>query len=118
MIKDYSEWYSAADTSTDVDVVGSWLVEEQRALAEGFNGLRIAGNPSFLTRDSWSMFMGSETNLDEALEGRRILALCTYPRPLGASDMLDVAQCHDCALERVDQGWHVVSPGSRQSVGG
>jgi hypothetical protein len=32
-----------------LDVIQFWLEEEERALAEGYNGLRITGNTSFLT---------------------------------------------------------------------
>jgi hypothetical protein len=34
--------------------------EEERALAEGYNGLRIAGDARFLTAGDWSTFMEYE----------------------------------------------------------
>jgi DcmR-like sensory protein len=40
-----------------LDVVQFWLDEGERALAEGYNGLRIAGNTRFLTAGDWSTFV-------------------------------------------------------------
>ena len=109
-IKDYAEWYlDAAGLKQGADIVKLWVAEEERALALGFAGLRISGNVTFLTDASWLEFMDYEKAVDEALSGRRIVALCTYEHGVGPSKTLDVARRHDCALERRDQGWQVVS---------
>jgi hypothetical protein len=87
IFKDYSEWYSAADGLKGVDVVRSWLAEEKQALADGFNGLRISGNPA------------------------------SSPANRGRCSLLDVARCHDCIVDGSDQGWQVLSPETGRSVG-
>ena len=93
------------------DIVKLWVTEEERAIALGFRGLRISGNVPFLTDTSWPEFMDYEKAVDEALRGRRIVALCSYGHGVGPSKTLDVARLHDCALERRDEGWQVLSCG-------
>jgi two-component system, LuxR family, sensor kinase FixL len=109
VIKDHAEWYT--DGLKSADIVKLWLAEEERATALGFNGLRITGNVTFLTDESWSEFMEYEQAIDGALDGRRIIALCTYRDVVGPSGMLDVVRRHDCALERRGRGWQVMSSG-------
>lgn len=112
VIKDYAEWYvDAARLKPGADIVKLWLAEEERAIALGFNGLRISGNVTFVKDASWPEFMDYEKAVDDALSGRRIVALCTYEHNVGPSKTLDVARRHDCALERRDKGWQVVSCG-------
>ena len=55
-----------------------WLEEEERALAEGYNGLRIAGTTSFVIPGDWSSFMEYERAVSNHFNGRRIVALCSY----------------------------------------
>jgi len=67
----------------------------QFALDKGFEGLRISGNAFWIESNQWKEFCEYEHELDETLEGRPMLVLCTYS--LGASravDVLDVASAH------------------------
>jgi two-component system, sensor histidine kinase PdtaS len=115
-IVDHSDWYSGYSDPKGAEVVKRWLAEEARAITHGFNGLRITGNPTFLTDATWPDFMAYEKAIDAALHGHRILALCTYRRAVGPSNMLDVARRHDCALERRDSVWEVLSSGTGSLV--
>jgi hypothetical protein len=47
--------------------------EEERALAEGYNGLRIAGDARFLMAGDWSTFMEYEHAATSRCNGRRIV---------------------------------------------
>jgi hypothetical protein len=110
IVRDFSEWYVQRDRLKGKDVVDYWLAEEARALADGYSGLRITGNVTFLTSETWPVFMEYEAIVNEAFEHRRIVTLCTYPSGgCGASEVLDVVHRHDCALERPDEGWQIVT---------
>jgi hypothetical protein len=55
LIRDHSDWFG---DSLDADrIIERWLEEERRALDEGYVGLRIAGNTSFVKPAEWSAFM-------------------------------------------------------------
>ncbi len=110
VVRNYSDWYADGDSLKGSDVVALWLAEEERTVAEGYSGLRITGNVTFLrdTRD-WELFMEYEALLDEALRNRRIVTLCTYRRgDCGPSEVLDVMRRHNCALDRPDDGWQML----------
>lgn len=110
VVRDFSEWYSDGARLKGTDVVNYWLAEEERALAEGYSGIRITGNVTFLTPETWPLFMEYEDVVNRSFAGRRIVTLCTYPASVcGASEVLEVVHRHSCALERPDQGWQIVT---------
>jgi two-component system, sensor histidine kinase PdtaS len=78
---DQVSWHDPDDWRTEKDV---WL---QRALDQGYRGLRIAGDTRGLG----------------AIRGRRIKALCTYP--VEHCDPGDVLSRHDAAYVKRDDGW-------------
>ena len=113
-ILDYGDWYSQAGRLTRDEMVQVWLVEESRALADGYRGLRTTGNISFVTPETWDAFMDYEHAANAAFDGRRIVALCTYRlQLLAGSDVLDVSRRHHCTLHRPDKGWQILTAGNR-----
>jgi hypothetical protein len=64
-ILDFDQWHGS---------LGRLLEEEERALAEGYNG-RITGKASFLTPRDWPTFMEYEQALSARFHGRRIVTI-------------------------------------------
>ena len=110
VVRDFSDWYAEGAKLKGTDVVDLWLEEERKALADGYAGLRITGNVTFLTPQTWPEFMEYEALLDKAFLGSRIVTLCSYR--LGdcdATEVLDVVGRHNCALDRPDEGWQILT---------
>lgn len=111
---EFSEWTLRDGTALGPEeVCATWVAEERRALHAGFAGLRVSGNVSFLTPDTWDAFMDYEHAADLAFRDRRIVALCTYPmQTCGAVGAMDVVQRHNCALDRAGERWQVLGAGT------
>lgn len=110
-ILDFDEWYASSMRLKGVDVVQLWLDEKESALAEGYNGLRITGNTSFLKADDWSTFMEYEQAVTARFSGRRIVALCSYAlAQCNDQQMSEVMHAHHCAFDRPDVNWQVAVP--------
>jgi two-component system, sensor histidine kinase PdtaS len=103
LILDFGEWYASSAGLKGQDVVELSLKEEERALAEGYYGLRIAGNMSFLKPADWSTFMEYEEAASARFVNRRIVALCSYA----------LAQCHDRQIDEVRNAHHCSLQGSK-----
>lgn len=121
-VMDASEWYGPLVHLTAAEVIGNWFVEEDKALAADFNGLRITGNTSFVSSEYWSAFMEYEEKLHELVHDRRLVVCCSYDiqrcKPV---DLLEVVQRHHGALERSksdSSGWEVLRPESAALVQG
>lgn len=110
VVRDCAQWYAEAGAFRGNQVVDLWLAEENRALAEGYSGLRITGNVTFLRSQDWALFMEYEELVNRAFQRRRIVTLCTYQLEFcGASEMYDVLRRHNGALDRPDEGWQILT---------
>jgi hypothetical protein len=110
VVRDFSDWYAEAGTLLGAQVVDLWLGEEARALADGYRGLRITGNVTFLQPEEWPLFMEYEELVNSAFHGRRIVTLCTYwLEQCGSAETLEVLRRHNGALDRPDEGWQILT---------
>jgi hypothetical protein len=109
-ILDFDHWYTGVAGLKGVDLLNVWLDEEERALADGYNGLRIAGNTSFLKPGDWSAFREYEEAVGARFKTRRILALCSYPlAQFNDQQISEVVNAHHCAFQRLETDWQVVA---------
>lgn len=105
-ILDAEQWYLSVAGG---DVLQRWLAEEEKALADGFKGLRITGNTSFLNPGSWDPFMKYEHSLNKVLPNRRVIALCSYDlRQCRATNLFEVTRHHQHTLSRAADRWEIV----------
>jgi hypothetical protein len=109
LIRDYTDWYAKVDSDA-ADILGRWLHEEERAIADGYSGLRITGNTSFVQSGDWSAFMDYEELLNREQSSRRIVTLCSYALgQCSAVDVLDVVRRHAGTLDQPDAGWQFLT---------
>ncbi|MGH6878776.1 MAG: MEDS domain-containing protein [Rhizomicrobium sp.] len=108
VIADAIDWYGDPATLQADEIIRRLIDEEERALADGSQGLRIAGNMSFIPRAHWDRLMDYENRLNHWLKDRRILMCCNYHRgECWPVDVLEVVHRHDGALDRAGKHWHV-----------
>jgi hypothetical protein len=109
-ILDHEHWYADSQGLKGLDVVQLWLQEEERALADGYAGLRITGNTSFLAPDEMRPFINYEHAITARFNGRRIITLCSYAlAQCDEAQLGQVMQAHNCTFERPDADWKVVA---------
>ncbi len=114
-IIDHDEWYLRAGAGQDLDaVLNDWISRKERALANGYAGLRVSGNTCWIaTRDQWRSFAEYETKVNDCFHDHRIVAMCSYHlgRCTGA-DALEVIRNHQFAITCDDGAWNVVESAS------
>jgi signal transduction histidine kinase/CheY-like chemotaxis protein len=111
-IWDYRDWY-LANGQTAEGVLQGWIEREERALRDGFSGLRLTGNTFWLEPGMWDAFMLYEEGVNEAFSERRIVALCSYSLDrCAAEDVIDVCHNHQFALTRRKGGWELIESSS------
>jgi C4-dicarboxylate-specific signal transduction histidine kinase len=90
-------------------VIRRWDEKLQYALNNGYTGLRLSSNTAWLKKKQWSAFTDYEGEVNDFIERRRILALCTYPLARStATEILDVARTHQFAIARRNKDWEIV----------
>ncbi len=116
-ILDYRQWY-VRDGEFDGDrVLGDWVSRLNAALQSGYEGLRVAGDTSWVGEGFQSAFSNYEASVDNVLSKYRALVLCAYPlNRCSASEVIDAARHHEFALLRRGESWEVVGGTKRETL--
>ncbi|HEV2851939.1 MAG TPA: MEDS domain-containing protein [Thermoanaerobaculia bacterium] len=115
-IRDFQDWYQG-ETRTSEEVIQAWIERERQALAQGFTGLRLTGNTTWLDRSGWDEFVAYEAAVNETFPRFRILALCTYSlERCCEQEVMDVCRNHQFALARRQGEWEVLDCSSSRSL--
>jgi DcmR-like sensory protein len=108
-IAGFQEWYLSAQGVDSQSVLAHWIREEEAALTEGYQGLRISGNAGFPGKQNWTSFMEYEHRVNRVFQARRIVALCSYDLlRCEATDVFEVVRNHQHTLDRRDDGWEIL----------
>jgi DNA-binding CsgD family transcriptional regulator len=108
-ILDRNEWYLKGDHFDSKRIVRGWDEKLRRALAKGYDGMRISGNAFWQGTIQWKEFGEHEQELDKFLVDKKMIALCTYPiQASRAVDVLDVARAHQFSLVRRSGAWELL----------
>jgi DNA-binding CsgD family transcriptional regulator len=113
-----TDWYLPGGQVDVRRVSDGWLAKLELGLSHGYDGLRASGNALWTQSDYWTEFCQYEHDIDHLLAGKRMLVLCTYALGrCGASDILDVAEAHQCSIARRNGRWEYLEiPGLRREA--
>jgi len=105
-ILDYSQWYTRSGAFGGDRVLQGWLEKENLATESGFDGLRVAGNTTWVEKEHWREFADYESAINGIIPNSRMIAVCTYSLDkCAASEVLDVLSSHQFALTRRQGKW-------------
>jgi signal transduction histidine kinase len=104
-IVDRADWLTRTGRIESERRIEHWLERERIALADGFAGLRFAGD-TLWEDDDWHDLAAHEARMHRAIHERRITALCSYPlERCGPHEIMDVLRNHKSTLMRRDGTW-------------
>jgi hypothetical protein len=106
----YTDWYLKGGSFDLRRTLDMWLAKHDEALARGFAGLRVSGNPYWLdSKKDWDDFAAYEAEINNVIGGTNLLVLCTYSlEKCGVAEILDVVKNHEFALAMNQGTWQVV----------
>jgi PAS domain S-box-containing protein len=105
----HKDWYLKGGVFDLPGVIHRWREKLDQALANGYAGMRVSGNTSWIHEKDWREFREYEKELDLLIAGQRMIVLCTYPLAASsAAEILDVARTHQIAAARRRGTWELV----------
>ncbi len=114
----YTDWYVKEGQFEMKRILSQWAAKHDEALARGYDGIRVSGNPFWISnKKDWDDFAEYEASIDGIIGDYKILVLCTYSlEKCGQSEMVDVINSHQFAimkqegrLKRIERtGWLTV----------
>jgi PAS domain S-box-containing protein len=105
----HTDWYLKSGAFDSVRVLRDWISKHNKALADGYDGLRLTGNTFWLEPERWNEFTNYEAAINAAIGRYRMLAVCTYSlNRCGITEVLDVIRNHHSAIIRRDGHWELI----------
>jgi len=107
----YTDWYLKGGHFDLQRTLTMWMEKHEEALAKGFAGLRVSGNPYWIdNKKDWDDFACYEAEINNVIGGTKLLVLCTYSlQKCGVVEIMDVVKNHEFALARSHGTWQLVS---------
>lgn len=113
----YNDWYLKTGTFNSQKVLDGWVEKLDKALADGYKGLRVTGNTSWLEKTSWDSFVEYEEKIDSIISNSRMLALCTYSlEECSPPQIIEVVSNHQFSLIRKEGKWEKIESFGRKKV--
>jgi len=95
----YREWYLKDGVFDLRRVLEAWIDKLQKALAAGYDGMRITGDTAWLGKRDKKRFAEYEADVNNAITKYNMLAICTYSLShYTASEVLEVSVNHRFTL--------------------
>ncbi len=105
-----SEWYLKGARFDLQRIISSWHEKLHRALAKGYDGIRVSGNAFWIETNHWKAFCEYEQDLDRSVACKRMIVFCTYSLLASrAVDILDVARAHQSTVARRNGNWEFLA---------
>lgn len=117
VIMPYTQWHDVEGRFNSQEALKQCVAKEEWALANGYHGLRGAGNASMLEDKNKSGVLAYEQALDRLIGGRRALAVCSYP--IGKCflpDLIELLDIHEFALVKRLGKWRKVTGGRQRAA--
>ncbi len=107
----YTDWYLKGGSFDLKRTLDMWMAKHDEALARGFAGLRVTGNPYWIdNKKDWDDFAAYEAEINRVIRGTKLLVLCTYSlQKCGVAEILDVVKNHEFAVAMNQGTWQVVT---------
>ena len=88
-----------------------------RAIDNGYCGLRSGGNISWLKKADWDNFTGYEEKIDSAIGNCKIISMCAYSLDnCNATDIIDVVANHQFTLIKKGRRWEKIESPKRKKA--
>ena len=105
----YDQWYLRDGIFNLQIVLERWIDKLNHALKQGYDGLRVTGNTSWLEKNDWKRLTEYEEELNKVIGEHRMMAVCTYSlNRRSAAEVIDVVNNHQFALIRRQGQWQMM----------
>ena len=113
----YYHWYVKDGVFDSDRVLNGWVEKLNKALANGYDGLRLTGNTFWLEKEDWNDFVDYEKKVDSIIGNYQMIALCTYNLDsCNATEIIDAAINHQFALIKKKGKWEQMESSKRKET--
>ncbi|MGB9939102.1 PAS domain S-box protein [Methanosarcina sp.] len=111
----YTDWFVTDGIFDPKRVSSSRFEKLNHALDNGFDGMRLSGNTTWLSEESWNNFIEFKEQTDKSMDTYRMINLCTYFLDRhNAAEIIDVVVNHQFALIKKEGKWKSIESSKRK----
>ncbi|MFX4263350.1 MEDS domain-containing protein [Pelotomaculum propionicicum] len=105
----YTEHYYKNSIFSVEEILSSWVVSFNEALSNGYDGLRVTGNTSWIDKGLWNDFIDYEARFNDVIDGLNINAICTYLiDKCNIQEIIEVVVNHKYTFIKRDNKWQAM----------
>ncbi len=111
----HNQWYLDHGIFDRERILKGWMEKLNLALSNGYAGMRITGDTTWLDEDLWERFINYEERINNTIDMFPMIAVCTYCLDkCEVSDIVDVVNNHQLALIEKKGKWKLVKNAERK----
>jgi DNA repair protein RadC len=111
----HTDWYLKGDIFNGKRALNAWIDKLERAMASGYDGLRVSGDTAWLERRYWNKFIAYEEELNHTIGKYHMFVFCTYSLyKYGASQAINVMSKHQYNLANYKDGLALIGCSERE----
>src|SRR5665647_1384725 len=113
----YTYWYVKEGVFNSERILNGWVEKLNQALENGYEGLRLAGNTSWLEKENRGDFVDYEKKVDAIIDKHHVIAPCLYYLDMcSTAEIIDVISNHQFALIKRKGKWERIENSGRKNV--
>jgi nitrogen-specific signal transduction histidine kinase len=114
----YTEWYLKEGKFELQRVLDAWVEKHDKALAAGYAGTRVTGNPFWIdNKKDWDDFAAYEAEINKVIDKYKLLVLCTYSLDKCHSDeIIDVVTNHEFGMIKRQGKWALIENSAHKQI--
>jgi PAS domain S-box-containing protein len=113
----YTHWYVKEGVFDSDRVLNGWVEKLNQALDNGYDGLRLKGNISWLEEKVCNNFAHFEEEIKRIIGNYRMIALCTYCLDMcDSTEIINVVANHQFALIKRNGKWKQIDSSKRKEA--
>jgi len=107
-ILSYEDWYLPGGCFDIQCALDAGHKKYQEALSNGYSGLRMTGNASWVEQSDWGSLMEYENLVNTVVHDYRVLLMCAYKECKCTIDnIVDVMNTHRYVISKIDDSWRL-----------
>ncbi|MGQ3686005.1 MAG: MEDS domain-containing protein [Candidatus Loosdrechtia sp.] len=111
------EWYLKDGIFEKKRAINIWINKLNQALKNGYEGMRITDNTTWLKKKDWKNFTDYEEVIDSVIDANQIIAICSYSlNRCNAYEITDVFRNHQFALMKREGKLEIVESSKQKDV--
>ena len=111
----YTDWFLTEGAFDPERVLNGWVEKLTYASYNGYDGLRLSGNTSWLEKENWDNFIKYKEQADIVIGNRQMIALCTYSLDRHTvAEIINLSVNHQFTLVKSEGKWENIESSKRK----